>query len=72
MIAAKFFDDKYYNNEYYAKVGGINKAEINLLEIEFLFLLDFALHVSSELFFSYSKKLLEDDNFIESTQNINS
>ncbi len=24
MTAAKFFDDKYYKNEYYAKVGGIS------------------------------------------------
>jgi hypothetical protein len=28
-ISIKFYDDKYYNNEYYAKVGGITLQEIN-------------------------------------------
>jgi hypothetical protein len=32
MLAAKFFDDFYYKNEYYAKVGGITIIEINILE----------------------------------------
>ena len=37
MLAAKFFDDQYYNNAYYAKVGGVPREEMNALEIEFLF-----------------------------------
>ena len=32
MVAAKFVDDFYYKNDYYAKIGGINKSEINILE----------------------------------------
>ena len=46
MLAAKFFDDRYYNNEYYSKVGGISNAEINLLEREFLHYINFRLYVS--------------------------
>lgn len=58
MVAAKFFDDFYFSNEYFAKVGGITTAEINLLEIEFLNLVNFSLHVEPILFFRYRQKLV--------------
>lgn len=29
LLAAKFFDDAYYNNAYYAKVGGVLVSEID-------------------------------------------
>lgn len=32
MIAAKYIDDFFYKNDYYAKVGGISRTEINSLE----------------------------------------
>ena len=41
MTAAKFFDDRYYNNEYYSKIGGISNEEINTLETEFLIFINF-------------------------------
>jgi hypothetical protein len=28
MLASKFFDDVYYNNAYYARVGGISNVEV--------------------------------------------
>jgi len=28
MLAAKFFDDQYFNNNYYAKVGGVPAVEV--------------------------------------------
>ncbi len=36
MIAVKYIDDFYYKNEYYAKIGGIAKEELDLLEIEMM------------------------------------
>jgi len=36
MLASKFFDDVYYNNAYYARVGGISNSEVNSLEMEML------------------------------------
>ena len=30
MLASKFFDDVYYNNAYYARVGGISNSEVRL------------------------------------------
>ncbi len=53
MLAAKFFDDRYYNNEYYSKVGGISNSEMNLLEREFLHYISFRLYISPVLFFKY-------------------
>lgn len=32
MLAAKYIDDFFYKNDYYAKVGGISRTEINVLE----------------------------------------
>ncbi|KAE8697499.1 Cyclin-U4-3 [Hibiscus syriacus] len=48
MVAAK-----YYNNAYYAKIGGINTMEMNLLEVDFLFGLGFKLHVTPNTFHAY-------------------
>lgn len=52
-VAAKFIDDAFFNNAYYAKVGGISTAELNRLEAKFLFGLDFWLHVSVDTFGKY-------------------
>ncbi|KAH0766151.1 hypothetical protein KY285_002022 [Solanum tuberosum] len=53
MIAAKFMDDMYYNNAYYAKVGGISITEMNFLEVDFLFGLGFHLNVTPTTFQTY-------------------
>ncbi|KAM0054918.1 putative cyclin PHO80, Cyclin-like superfamily [Helianthus debilis subsp. tardiflorus] len=53
MLAAKILDDEHYNNAFYARVGGVTNAELNRLEVEFLFMLDFDLTVTSRVFESY-------------------
>jgi len=58
MISAKFFDDQYFNNAYFGKVGGISCKEIDILEIEFLFMLNFNLYVESEIFNMYNRRLV--------------
>lgn len=50
VVAAKFIDDAFFNNAYYAKVGGVGTRELNRLEMKFLFSLDFRLYVSVETF----------------------
>ena len=50
MLSAKFMDDIYYNNAYYAKVGGVPTDEINGMELEFLFLVNFTLFVQPNVF----------------------
>lgn len=46
MLAAKLMDDRYYNNAYYAKIGGFSLDELNRLEIRMMMLLDYKLRVS--------------------------
>ncbi|XP_023534097.1 cyclin-U1-1-like [Cucurbita pepo subsp. pepo] len=53
MVASKILDDVHYNNAFYARVGGVNKVELNKLELELLFLLDFGVTVSSRAFETY-------------------
>lgn len=57
MLAAKFFDDYFYNNAFYAKLGGVASIEMNSLELEFLQLLNFSLFVSPEVYFKYYAEL---------------
>ncbi|XP_010277841.1 PREDICTED: cyclin-P3-1-like [Nelumbo nucifera] len=57
MLAVKFVEDVYYNNAYYARVGGITIAEMNRMEMKFLFSLEFRLHVTTETFKSYCLQL---------------
>lgn len=51
------FTFRYYNNAYYAKVGGISTAEINFLEVDFLFGLSFNLNVTPTTFTTYCSYL---------------
>lgn len=62
LLAAKFFDDAYYNNAYYAKVGGVLVEEMNNLEAQFLFKIDFSLRVLPEVFEKYNAELLLHSN----------
>lgn len=49
VISAKFIDHAWYSNSYYARVGGISSvAEMNLLEIHMLKLLDYRVLVTME------------------------
>ncbi|KAI4356601.1 hypothetical protein L6164_000612 [Bauhinia variegata] len=57
MVSAKFMDDMYYNNAYYAKVGGISTMEMNFLEVDFLFGLGFHLNVTPGTFQAYCSHL---------------
>jgi len=57
LVASKFFDDTFYNNSYYSRVGGITCAELNALELEFLFLINFNLSVSPDMFNCYSSEM---------------
>jgi hypothetical protein len=50
LCSAKFFDDEHFNNHFYAKIGGITLPELNVLEIEFLALIAFDLHIPSAVY----------------------
>uniref|UniRef100_A0A6M2EN77 Cyclin n=1 Tax=Populus davidiana TaxID=266767 RepID=A0A6M2EN77_9ROSI len=60
LVSVKFMDDIYYNNAFYAKVGGISTREMNLLEVDFLFGLGFQLNVTPTTFHLYCSYLQRD------------
>lgn len=45
MLAAKFLDDQFFKNDYYARIGGITVKEINVSEMELLKVLDYQLMI---------------------------
>lgn len=45
VCSIKMWDDKFYPNSFYAKVGGLAISELNRLEAFFLFALNFDMHV---------------------------
>ncbi|KAJ8900217.1 hypothetical protein K2173_024857 [Erythroxylum novogranatense] len=53
MVASKYVEDMNYRNSYFARVGGLTTHELNKLELEFLFLMGFKLHVNVSVFESY-------------------
>lgn len=57
LVAAKFLDDFFYNNAYYARLGGISLCEMNSLELEFLQLIHFSLHITADNYNYYRKEL---------------
>ncbi|CAH2057968.1 unnamed protein product [Thlaspi arvense] len=65
MVSAKFLDDLYYNNAYYAKVGGISTKEMNLLELDFLFGLGFDLNVTPNTFHAYFSYLQKEMTLLQ-------
>ena len=48
MLAAKFFDDDFYCNKVWAKIGGLTTKELNKLELEMLDLLEWKMLVKDE------------------------
>ncbi|RUS18603.1 cyclin-domain-containing protein, partial [Jimgerdemannia flammicorona] len=58
VVASKYSSDVFYPNTRYAKVGGLPITELNSLELEFLFLCNFDLHVRLEDLQEYGDQLL--------------
>lgn len=58
ILAIKYNEDFYDDNAYFAKVGGISLHEINILEKEFLDLINFRLFVSVDIFSKYNNYLI--------------
>ena len=56
--ASKSLCDAYLSNSSYAKVGGVTTKEFNILEVEFLFQIDFKCQCSFELLQNYYVNLV--------------
>lgn len=57
VVAAKFVDDKYYNNSYYTKVGGIPLQTLNVQEETFMQLINYHCTANPDVFNSYLERL---------------
>lgn len=57
VLAAKYHDDEFYSNSYYAKVGGLRVSELNSLERKSMEVLNWSLSVEPEVFWRYYDRL---------------
>lgn len=58
-VAAKGLSDSFWNNATYARVGGIKIAELGLLELDFLYRVDWRIVPNPEVLVDYYKGLVE-------------
>ena len=59
VSSIKFYDDAFYTNSYYAKIGGLAVQEFNQLEQEYLVnYIEFSLLVDAKIFASYYEALV--------------
>mmetsp|Transcript_75536 Transcript_75536/g.218184 ORF Transcript_75536/g.218184 Transcript_75536/m.218184 type:complete len:272 (+) Transcript_75536:48-863(+) len=58
MVAAKFHDDVFYSNAYYAKVAGLQTKELNKLEEKFLDMLKWRMYVLPAEYGEYLSRVL--------------
>ncbi len=56
-ISFQWMTCRHFNNAFFARVGGVSVVELNRLELEFLFRLDFRLSVTTSVFESYLSHL---------------
>ncbi|KAL9949134.1 hypothetical protein ACHAQF_001207 [Verticillium nonalfalfae] len=58
-VAAKGLSDSFWNNTTYARVGGVKVAELKLLELEFLYRVDWKIVPNPEVLVAYYRGLIE-------------
>eukprot|EP01065_Artemidia_motanka_P008857 TRINITY_DN1449_c1_g2_i2.p2 TRINITY_DN1449_c1_g2~~TRINITY_DN1449_c1_g2_i2.p2 ORF type:complete len:224 (+),score=96.66 TRINITY_DN1449_c1_g2_i2:320-991(+) len=60
LLAAKLRDDMYFQQSYYAAIGGVPTAEVNRMEQEILRLLDWDIVVTAEQLASFAEGLKQE------------
>ncbi|KAI1817582.1 cyclin-domain-containing protein [Poronia punctata] len=58
-VAGKGLSDSFWNNSFYARVGGVKVAELKLLELEFLYRVDWRIIPVPEVLEAYYQGLVE-------------
>jgi len=58
-VAAKGLSDAFWNNSTYARVGGVRVAELKLLELEFLYRVDWKIVPNPEVLVAYYRGLVD-------------
>ena len=57
IITQKYYEDENFNDKDYSKLLKINVNDIIKMEVEFLSLIDFSLHITEEEFLKYKANL---------------
>lgn len=58
-VAAKGLSDSFWNNATYARVGGVKIAELGMLELEFLYRVDWRIVPNPDVLVDYYRGLVE-------------
>ena len=58
VVTQKYYEDVIFNDKDYSKIGGYKTEELINMEVEFLELLDFSLHIKEEEFIKYKSKMI--------------
>ena len=70
LMAIKFNEDNFYDNNYYAEIGGIKAHELKTMEYTFIKTLDFNMYVSDIIFDQYNNYLNHKDKENKKLANI--
>lgn len=62
LVSAKCLDDLFLNNLDYARISGVSLQELNLMEVEFLSLLDFKVQVDTDHYVRIYNELIKVKN----------
>ena len=58
VLAVKFNEDNFFDNHFYAKVGGLTTKELNDIEYHFLTLINFSLLIDDSVYLRYYSTLI--------------
>ena len=58
VVTQKYYEDVIFNDKDYSKIGGYKTEDLINMEVEFLELLDFSLHINEEEFIKYKTKMV--------------
>ncbi len=57
LLAIKYNEDEFFENNYYANIAGIKICELKVIEYNFFCICDFNLFVNDDIFINYSRYL---------------
>ena len=57
MIAIKYCNDFYYDNLMFSRIGGVTLLQLNRLEREFLYFINYNLYYTEELYYEWIKNI---------------
>ena len=65
LIAIKYNENTFFDNEYYAKIAGVKNFELKNLEYNFFYRCGFKMYVDDETFGKYCKYINSNDNEVD-------